>query len=160
MLGMFSFVPYMMALCSVLLGLPAFSWKPTNARSKGTITKVLSSFILYFIISLAAVYLLVNGTLSFNPALLEYYFWFGIDIMIAAIFILNGYMATSFVTLPVFEQLPPPETAYMKAVQRPFGKGFTFPSLPAISRKRPIEPLEDMPTIKIAALDTSRNENS
>jgi hypothetical protein len=156
---MFSFVPYIMALCSVLLGLPAVSWKPTNARSKGTITKLLSPFILYFIISLAALYLLVNGTLSFNPALLEYYFWFGIDIIIAAIIILHGYTARSFVTLPVFEQLLPPETAYMKAVQRPHFKRFTLPSLPAISRKITTKQLENMPTMKIAAFDQSRNKN-
>jgi cellulose synthase (UDP-forming) len=104
LLGMFSFVPYINALVSVLLGV-RFRWKPTNARSKGTITKLLSSYILYLAVSLAAIYLLLTGVISFDLGSVQYYFWFCVNFIIVVIFIINSYIATPHVTVPVFENL-------------------------------------------------------
>jgi len=103
-LGMFSFVPYISALCSVLFGLREFSWKPTNASSKGIITKLLFPYIIYLAVSLATVYLLFIGVFSFNTDLIEYYSWLSINIIIVATFIVQSYVATSKVTIPEFDQ--------------------------------------------------------
>ncbi len=103
-LGMFSFVPYIMALCSVLFGFREFSWKPTNSSSKGIITKLLFPYIIYLAVSLATVYLLFIGVFSFNTDLIEYYFWLSINIIIVATFIVQSYTATSKVTIPEFDQ--------------------------------------------------------
>ena len=100
---MFSFVPYINALCSVLFGFRKFNWKPTNASSKGIITKLLFPYIIYLAVSLATAYLLFIGIFSFNTDLIEYYFWLTIDIVIVATFIVQSYTATSKVTLPEFD---------------------------------------------------------
>jgi cellulose synthase (UDP-forming) len=149
-LGMFSFVPYTAALISELLGSQNFTWKPTNARSTATITKILSPFILYFFLSLGAILLLLHGTLSFNPALTEYYFWFAIDLILVTTFIVHGYTAKSYVTIPVFEELPPPVTAYMKAVPKQPGQSSeerSFAGILSMNQQRHGETLTVIPTM-------------
>lgn len=103
-LGMFSFLPYLAALSSVLLGVPRFTWKPTNARAKGLITTLLSPYIVYLVVAAAIGASLVTGSLSFHVSLLEYYFWLVVDAMIAFVFIGHSYTARAQNVLPVFEE--------------------------------------------------------
>jgi hypothetical protein len=104
MLGLFSFVPYMNAFFSELLGWRKFKWKTTNSRSKGLITKLLSLYIIYLAIAAAIAYFLGTGILSFNPGLILYYAWLAIDVLIVATFLVHAYAATSKVTIPVLEE--------------------------------------------------------
>jgi cellulose synthase (UDP-forming) len=103
-LGMFSFMPYLAALSSVLLGLPQFTWKPTNARAKGLITTLLGPYIALVVVVGAVVFLLFTGALSFQPSLLEYYIWLAVDVVIALVFIAHSYVAKAQSVLPVFEE--------------------------------------------------------
>jgi len=104
MLGIFSFLPYMNAFASEFLGWRKFKWKTTNSRSKGIITKLLFPYIIYLAISVAIAYFLATGILSFNPALILYYAWLAIDVIIVATFLVPAYAATSKVSIPVLEQ--------------------------------------------------------
>ena len=172
LLGMFSFVPYLNALVSVLLNI-RFKWKPTNARSKGTITKLLASYILYLAISLAMIYLLVTGALSFDLGSIEYYFWFGVDLLIVIIFIVHAYTASAYVTIPVFEEAlyaPSPQVSAVGAqqVQGPSRRGeqgvWQTVDLSRLSPQTPpshqkvmtselvaLPPIEDLPTVKVSS---------
>jgi hypothetical protein len=109
LLGMFSFVPYLNAFFSVFLGV-RFRWKPTNAKSKGTITRLLTSYIIYLAVSLVTIYLLLTGVLPFDLGSIQYYFWLGVDVILIASFIVNSYIAASYVTVPVFETMKVPTT--------------------------------------------------
>ena len=169
LLGMFSFVPYLNALVSVLLNI-RFKWKPTNARSKGTITKLLASYILYLAISLAMIYLLVTGALSFDLGSIEYYFWFGVDLLIVIIFIVHAYTASAYVTIPVFEEAlyaPSPRVG-ARQVQGPSYRGeqgvWQTVDLSRLSPQTPpshqkvmtrelvaLPPIEDLPTVKVSS---------
>jgi len=102
-LGMFSYLPYIAALSSVLFGLPQFTWKPTNARAKGLITTLLAPYIVYVVVALAIGASLVTGSLTFHPSLLEYYGWLAVDMVIAAVFIGHSYAARAQNVLPVFD---------------------------------------------------------
>src|SRR6266498_953603 len=104
MLGIFSFVPYMNAFSSEFLGWRKFKWKTTNSRSKGIITRLLFPYIIYLAISIAIGSFLATGILIFNPALILYYAWLAIDVIIVATFLVHAYAATSKVTIPVLEQ--------------------------------------------------------
>jgi len=133
-LGMFSFVPYISALCSVLFGFREFSWKPTNASSKGIITKLLFPYIIYLAVSLATVYLLFIGVFSFNVNLVEYYFWLSIDNIIVATFIVQSYAATSKVTIPEFDH-DHTDTALIEVYSAPSNKEeISTMKVPALSR--------------------------
>lgn len=120
LLGMYSFVPYICALLSVILGFQHFNWNPTNARAKGTITLLLSPYIVYLVVSLATGYFLLSGALNFNPGLIGYYFWLAIDFIIAATLVANAYRSKSPVSAPVFEG-PLDQTDAMPAVHGMFG---------------------------------------
>jgi cellulose synthase (UDP-forming) len=159
MLGTFSFVPYMAALVSVLLRSQNFTWKPTNAHSTATITKILSPFILYFLLSLGAILLLLNGTLTLNIALVEYYFWLAIDLIVVTTFIIHGYTAKSKVSIPVFEVLPPPITAYIKAVPRQPIEERSFSGLLSTNKQRHRELVSTIPSMKMSAVDKQMNEH-
>jgi cellulose synthase (UDP-forming) len=102
-LGMFSYLPYLAALSSVVLGLPQFTWKPTNARAKGLITTLLAPYIVYIVVALAIGVSLVTGSLVFHPSLLEYYCWLAVDMVIASVFVGHSYMARAANALPEFE---------------------------------------------------------
>ncbi|HVS48130.1 MAG TPA: glycosyltransferase [Candidatus Dormibacteraeota bacterium] len=102
-LGMFSFMPYIAALSSVLLGLPQFKWKPTNAGAKGLITTLLAPYIVLVVIAVAIGIALVTGSLSFHANMLEYYFWLVVDAVIALVFIGHSYVARAQNVLPVFD---------------------------------------------------------
>lgn len=118
-LGTFSYLPYLAALCSVAIGLPRFDWKPTNARAKGLITTLLAPYIVYLIVAGATSAMLVTGTLSFNPGLVEYYFWLAVNSTIAATFVVNSYLARARVVLPVFQE----EGSRPAALSRESGRG-------------------------------------
>ncbi len=166
-LGMFSFVPYITALSSVLLGLPHFSWNPTNAHARGTITKLLSPYIIYLAISLAIGYYLWTGILSFNPGLIEYYAWFSVDIIIVATFIVHSYGARSQLTIPVFEHQNQTDTVLMGdevylaslsteelLIVQPLRGSITAPTIPLPRQQMRLKDypiVEEIPTIKLPA---------
>ena len=106
-LGMFSYLPYLAALCSVLLGMPHFNWKPTNARAKGLITTLLAPYIVFVVVALAIGVMLAIGALGLRASLAEYYFWLVVDTVIACTFIVNSYLAQPTAILPVFDEVPP-----------------------------------------------------
>jgi cellulose synthase (UDP-forming) len=103
MLSIFSFVPYMNAFAAELFGWRKFTWKTTNSRSKGLITKLLFPYIIYLAISVAIGYFLATSILIFNPGLLLYYAWLAIDTVIVATFVVRAYAATSKVSIPALE---------------------------------------------------------
>lgn len=102
-LGLFSFAPYLAALRSTLIG-RAFRWKVTNTASKGIITKLLAPYIIYACIAAATSYFLATGILPYNPSLVLYYGWLGIDIIMVVACIVYGYASTSKTTVPSFER--------------------------------------------------------
>jgi hypothetical protein len=104
MLGFFSFVPYINAFFSEFLGWRKFKWKTTNSRSKGIITRLLFTYIVYLAIAAAIGYFLATGILRFNPDLIFYYVWLAIDVVIVSTFLVHAYSATSRVAIPVREQ--------------------------------------------------------
>jgi cellulose synthase (UDP-forming) len=110
LLGTFSYVPYLAALLSVLLGIPQFEWKPTNARSSGLITILVAPYILFVVVAAAVALMLVTGSMRFNLSLGEYYLWLAIDTGIAVAFITHSYLARSRVTLPSFRETEPHPT--------------------------------------------------
>jgi cellulose synthase (UDP-forming) len=111
-LGMFSYLPYLAALCSVVFGLPDFNWRPTNARAKGLITTLLAPYIVYVVVVVATAVKLALGLIGFRAGLSEYYFWLGVDTVIACTFIVHSYLAQQKTALPVFEGASPaPGTA-------------------------------------------------
>lgn len=108
-LGMFSYLPYLAALCSVALGLPNFEWKPTNARAKGLITTLLAPYIVYVVVATTTGVRIALGAVGLRTNLAEYYFWLAVDSLIACTFIVHSYLAQPKDVLPVFdESLPPP----------------------------------------------------
>jgi cellulose synthase (UDP-forming) len=117
-LGMFSYMPYLAALCSVLFGLPHFNWKPTNAKAKGLITTLLAPYVVYVVVALATGVMLALGVIAFRASFAEYYFWLGVDTLIAGTFIVHSYLAQPLAVLPVFDEaLPIPEAA-VESIQR------------------------------------------
>ena len=126
-LGMFSYMPYLAALSSVLLGLPQFSWKPTNARARGLITTLLAPYIAFVVLVAAVVVLLATGDLVFHPGLLEYYFWLIVDAGIALVFFGHSYVARAQNILPVFEAPATPEPAWRSPRERSAVEGHVEP---------------------------------
>lgn len=153
-LGIFSFVPYLSALRSELFGLSQFKWKVTNARSKGLITRLLAPYIIFLVLACAIFYFLVTRALSYNPALIFYYVWLAVDILIVALFIVRSYAATSRTTIPAFEQHDPLDisTAEILAFQQQTERLVT----PQFARQ-PVK-IDDLPTSKLPAF-TRRHHN-
>ena len=126
-LGMFSYLPYLAALSSVLLGLPQFSWKPTNARAKGLITTLLAPYIAFVVVVAAVIVQLATGNLVFHPGLLEYYVWLVVDAVIALAFIGHSYVAKAENVLPVFDAGPAPEPSWRSPRERSMVDGHAEP---------------------------------
>jgi cellulose synthase (UDP-forming) len=145
-LGLFSCMPYLNALRATLIG-RAFRWKVTNTASKGIITKLLAPSIIYVCIAGATCYFLVSGVLPYNPALIFYYGWLGIDIMLVAICIVYGYAATSKTTVPAFVAREEPEitTAQVLVVTAQTNKTMAIVQH-GVSHSVPIE---DVPTMRL-----------
>jgi cellulose synthase (UDP-forming) len=146
-LGLFSFAPYLNALRATLIG-RAFRWKVTNTASKGIITKLLAPSIIYVCIAAATCYFLATGVLPYNPALILYYGWLGIDIILVAACIIYGYAATSKTTVPAFAQRNTLEitTAEVLVVSPQTGK------VPAVQFQRGLKdyvPVENTPTMRL-----------
>jgi cellulose synthase (UDP-forming) len=117
-LGMFSYLPYLAALCSVLLGLPHFNWKPTNSHAKGLITTLLAPYIVYVVVALATGVMIAIGAIGLRASFAEYYFWLGIDTVIACVFIVHSYLAQPAATLPVFDIVEPSQAPRISLVQQ------------------------------------------
>jgi cellulose synthase (UDP-forming) len=132
-LGMFSYLPYLAALCSVVFGLPNFNWKPTNARAKGLITTLLAPYIVFVVVAVATAVRLALGIVGFHPALSEYYFWLAIDTVIACTFIVHSYLAQPKANLPVFDEptlAPRTAAAPMHQLQpRPMTTAYEVPAV-------------------------------
>lgn len=91
-LGLFSFIPYMAAMFSVLFSMK-MNWKPTNAVSGDIITKILLPAILYIVVAGTLFYItLLNQHGVFTP----YLFWMGVDVLLFAFLIFEGYFAKPF----------------------------------------------------------------
>jgi cellulose synthase (UDP-forming) len=118
-LGMFSYLPYLAALCSVLFGLPHFNWKPTNARAKGLITTLLAPYILYVVVALATLVMLLMGLIAFRVSMVEYYVWLGVNTVIACTFIVSSYLAQPQATLPVFDEAASTPSSFMVSMALP-----------------------------------------
>ncbi len=146
-LGLFSFAPYLAALRSTLVG-RAFRWKVTNTASKGIITKLLAPHIIYLAIAAATCYFLATGVLPYNPSLILYYGWLGIDIIMVAICIVYGYAATSKTTVPAFAQRDTLEitTAEVLVVSPQTGK---TPTVQFKNGLRDHVRIEDKPTMRL-----------
>ena len=126
-LGMFSYLPYLAALSSVVLGVPSFTWKPTNARAKGLITTLLAPYIAFVVVVGAVVVSLATGGLAFHPGLLEYYFWLIVDAGIALVFIGHSYVAKAQNVLPEFETAAVPEPSWRSPMERAVVDGHVEP---------------------------------
>ncbi len=126
-LGTFSYLPYIAALSSIVLGLPQFSWKPTNARAKGLITTLLAPYIIFVVVAVAIGASLVTGSLSFHPSLLEYYFWLVIDLVIALVFIVHSYAARTQNVLPFFDESWEPASSWRSPRERNVVDGLVEP---------------------------------
>jgi hypothetical protein len=114
-LGMFSYMPYLAALCAEALRMPHFTWKPTNARAKGLITTLLAPYILYVTIAAATAAMLLTGSLPLNPSLSPYYLWLAVDAIVAVTFIVQSYLARAQVVVPEFQ----PAANQPNAIQSP-----------------------------------------
>jgi hypothetical protein len=121
---MFSYLPYLAALCSVLFGLPNFNWKPTNARAKGLITTLLAPYIVFVVVAVATGVRVAIGAVSLRPSLAEYYFWLAVDTLIACTFIVQSYLAQPKDVLPVFDVTEPPPR-----IDRPLTTPFEVPAV-------------------------------
>ena len=117
-LGMFSYLPYLAALCSVLFGLPHFNWRPTNARAKGLITTLLAPYIVYVVVALAVTVMLALGVVALRASMAEYYLWLALNTVIAGTFIVQSYLAQPKAILPVFDEAPPISSITVAAAER------------------------------------------
>jgi cellulose synthase (UDP-forming) len=140
MLGIFSFVPYINAFAAEFFGGRKFTWKPTNARSKGLITKLLFPYIIYLAISVAIGYFLATGVLIYNPELLLYYAWLAIDVVIVAIFVVRAYAATSKVSIPALDLS---EQYGISTAEVLAGRPHTVTTIPTQPVPQPLKKIED-----------------
>ena len=119
-LGMFSFVPYLAALAAVAFRSEA-RWKPTNARSAGLITTLLSPLIVYLACVLITGYLLFTGQLPLNVGFVQYYVWLALDVALILPFIVTAYFARSKLILPRFDEwqtdIEAPGTSGIREIQ-------------------------------------------
>jgi hypothetical protein len=60
-------------------------------------------------VAIATAIRVLMGTVGLRGSLAEYYFWLGVDTLIACVFIVQSYLAQPKDVLPVFDGvLPPP----------------------------------------------------
>ncbi len=128
-LGMYSFIPFVASLGSVLVG-AQFRWKPTNSASVGLITKILSPLIVYLTAALATGYLLLTGAIPLRSDFVSYYVWLALDLVLVLPVIFAGYFAKPRFSLPQVE-LEPQEIVGAYAPAAPLAKP-AKPPIPAI----------------------------
>ena len=161
MLGIFSFMPYMNAFASEFLGRRKFTWKTTNSRSRGLITKLLFPFIIYLAISVAIGYFLATGILIFNTGFLQYYAWLAFDVVIVATFLVHAYAATSKVSIPALEQEEQYDISTAELLAEKQQSEMVVPPQPVPqppikqeSRLNGYANIDDMPTINLPAMNS------
>ena len=104
LVGIFSHIPYLNALRAEVFGWRVYKWKVTNQASKGLITTLLAPYILYLAIGGTIIAFLAMGILVYNPALLSYYVWLALDMLMMLVFIVASYVSTSQTHAPVIDR--------------------------------------------------------
>ncbi len=154
LIGIFSHIPYLNALRAEVFGWRIYKWKVTNQASKGLITTLLVPYILYLAIGGTIVTFLVMGIIIYNPALLFYYVWLALDMLMMFVFTVAGYASTAQAHVPAIGQVTSVRemsTAEVLAISAPRPR-----SLVIDDRQTAKIAIEDEPTDRLIAVNGHR----